>query len=229
MRLRPVLLSAAVASAAVVAVVPSSAQAATQCTIVMPTKVVINAETVESPVRFGSNCAANGADEGAWDLDHSSGTIDWIWFSAEEFAEGRSSTEWYDSDPMGRYVVAGAGAYTAEGTALSQNSPVTVIKYHSRFAGSVKRSSTGGLTWSVTAQQWSGRAHAYVGRSKVNVGLFHRATGSTTWTYVKSATTTSTGRATVTMSTPKSGSYRLKVAETPSVWASYTSIVRGRI
>ncbi len=229
MRRRSVILSAAIASG-VAMTIPSSASAGTeQCTVIMPTKVVINAQVVDSPVRFGSNCATNQAVEAWWDLNHSTGNVDSIVFFDDEFAAGSSSTEWFDLDPMGRYVIQGSGAYKADASELTQNSPVTVIKYHSRFAGGVTRSSTGGLTWSVTAQQWSGRSHAYVGRPKVNVGLFYQATRSTTWTYVKSVTTSSTGKATVTMSAPKSGTYRLKVAETPTVWASYTNAVKGRI
>ena len=229
MRRRSVILSAAIASG-VALTIPSSASAGTeQCTLIMPTKVVINAQVVHSPVRFGTNCAANAADEAWWDLNHSSGNVDSIVFFADEFAAGSSSTEWFDFDPMGRYVIQGAGAFKADASELTQNSPVTVIKYASRLVTKTTRSSTGGLTWAVTAQQWSGRSHAYVGRPKVNVGLFYRASGSTTWTYVKSVTTTSTGKATVTMSTPKAGYYRLMVAETPTVWKSYTTPVKGRI
>jgi hypothetical protein len=91
------------------------------------------------------------------------------------------------------------------------------------------RSSKGALTWTVTAQQWSGRTSSYVGRSKVNLGLFHQKNASSPWTYVKSVTTTSTGKATMTMATPKTGNYRLMVGETPTVWASYSTTIKGRV
>ena len=45
---------------------------------------------------------------------------------------------------------------------------------------------------------------------------------------MKSVTTSSTGRAPVTLGSPKAGNYRLMVAETPTVWASYSTAVRGR-
>lgn len=230
MRTLPVLLPVALAAAGVL-VAPSSVAASTeQCTLVVPSKVVVKAAVTQSTVAFGANCAAHGTDVAGWDLVHGAGYVDTVVFVAEEFAAGSAPTQWFDDDPMGRYVLEGAGAYLADGTTtVTQNSPTTTLKYHSRFTGTTKRSSTGALTWSVTAQQWSGRSSAYVGRPKVNVGLFHQAPGSTTWKYVKSATTTSTGKATVSLSAPKSGNYRLKVAETPTVWASYTSAVRGRV
>jgi hypothetical protein len=231
MRLRSAVLPVAVICAAAVAV-PSPALAGTeQCTLVMPTKVVINAKIVESALRLGNNCTANSADRASWDLVHSTGKIADLDFLPEDFAAGVTYgyMEWYDVDAMGRYTSRAAGAATAADASLSQNSPVTVIKYHSRLVTKTTRNSTGGLTWAVTAQQWSGRSHAYVGRPKVTVGLFHQASGSTTWKYVKSVTTTSTGKATVTMGAPKTGLYRLVVAQTPTVWASYSTPVKGRI
>lgn len=231
MRLRSVVLPVAVACAAVLAV-PSSVSAGTeQCSLVTPTKVVIDDEIVESTMRLGANCNANGADTVRWDLVNGQGKIADIDFLPEDFAAGITggTFEWYDDDVMGRYTARAAGAKTAEGAGLTQNSPVTLVKYASRLRTATTRTSTGGLSWAVTAQQWSGRSSAYVGRPKITVGLFHRASTSSPWTYVKSVTTTSTGRATVTMGAPKSGHYRLLVAETPTVWASWSSPVKGRI
>jgi hypothetical protein len=92
----------------------------------------------------------------------------------------------------------------------------------------VTRTSTG-LSWAATATQWSGRSHKNVARPGVTVGLFHQTSSSAAWTYVKSAKTSSTGKATVSLGTAKTGNYRLMVAETPTVWASYSSPIKGRI
>ncbi|MGY2128113.1 hypothetical protein [Blastococcus sp. SYSU DS0617] len=80
----------------------------------------------------------------------------------------------------------------------------------------------------MTATQWSSRTHAFAPRAKARVGLFHQAPGSTAWKFVKAVTTSSTGKATVTLPSPKAGNYRLKVAETPTVWAAYSRTVTGR-
>jgi hypothetical protein len=228
MRLRSVVLPAVVVAATAVAIPAPALAAGEQCTIILPTKVVVTAETVTSPVKFGSNCAASETDVAGWDLNHSAGYVDTIVFAAEEFADGVSSTDWFDVDPMGRYVIAGAGAYRADETEVTQNSRVALVKYGSRLVTTVTRTRTG-LSWAVTAQQWSGRSHAYVARPRVTVGLFHQTSTSAAWKYVKSVTTTSTGRATVSLGTTKTGNYRLVVAETPTIWASYSKSVRGTI
>jgi hypothetical protein len=230
MRLRSVVLSVAVACAAAVAVPSSAVAGSEQCTLVMPTKVVVDARSEKIPVRFGSNCDRSGAVAADWVVAHSSGEY-WDAYFDETYY-----TPWLtqmDDDAMGRYVGYRAGAYTAGAWAadepdLTQNQPVMHVKYASRLATKVTRTSTK-LTWAVTATQWSGRSHRYVPRPKVTVGLFHRATTASPWKYVKSVTTTSTGKATVTLSGYKPGAYRLKVAETPTVWASYSAGIPGRI
>jgi hypothetical protein len=227
MRFRRIVLPVVIAAAAAV-VLPASAEAAAQCSLVTPTKVVVDSKTEEMDFNLSASCQTNGADHAYWDLEHGSlgGPLD---FEAADIAQRYFYIEWYDTDAMGNWYLRPTGAATAGGTSLTQNSATIKVKYGSRFLSKVTRSSTGALTWAVTAQQWSGRAHAWVGRSKVNVGLFYLPTGSTTWKYVKSVTATSTGKATVTLGAPKSGSYRLMVAETATVWKSYTSAVKGKI
>jgi hypothetical protein len=150
-------------------------------------------------------------------------------FPAADIAEGLDWTwTWPDEAPMGRWVSDPTGAAQADGDPLTQNTAVTLVKYASKLATTVTRSGSG-LSWAATATQWSGRSHTNVARPKVNVGLFHQTSASAPWTYVKSATTTSTGKATVTMGAPKTGNYRLMVAETPTVWTSYSTAVKGRI
>jgi hypothetical protein len=228
MRFRSVVLPAAVALTAVAAV-PSSALAASQCALVMPTKVVVNQQTERMDFNLTASCQTNSADHAYWDLTHSNGTGGPLHFESADIEQRYFYIEWYDTDAMGNWHLTPEGAAQADGDPLTQNSATIKVKYGSRFVSKVTRSSTGALSWAVTAQQWSGRAHTWVGRSKVNVGLFHLPTGSTTWKYVKSVTATSTGRATVTLGAPKSGSYRLMVGETPTAWASYTTPVKGRI
>jgi hypothetical protein len=229
MRLRSVVLSVAVACAAVVAV-PSSAVAGSElCTLVMPAKVVVDARSEKIPVRFGANCDRSGAVAANWVVAHGSGEY-WDAYFDETYY-----TPWLtqmDDDAMGRYVGYRAGAFTADAWAadepdLTQNQPVLHVKYASRLATKVTRTRTK-LTWAVRATQWSGRTHGYHPR-KVNVGLFHRATTTSPWKYVKSVTTTSTGKATVTLTSPKAGHYRLAVGQTPTAWASYSTPIRGRI
>ena len=45
----------------------------------------------------------------------------------------------------------------------------------------------------------------------------------------RSYLTSDTGKVSFTVNSPKAGNYRLVIAETPTVWASYSSTVKGRI
>lgn len=229
MRVRSVVLPAVLAVAAAV-LAPTPAQAATKCSLVMPTKVVVDARTVETPIALSTGCfTPDQADHAYWDLEHGGTVYYSLDFESEDLAQGPGADwtiPWEDSDPMGRWIARGYEAPAAGGF-LDQNTTVTTVKYGSKLTTKVTRAGSK-LSWGVTATQWSGRAHRNVARVKASVGLFHKAPGSTTWTYVTSVTTSSTGKATVSLAAPKAGSYRLKVAETPTVWAAYSSTVQGR-
>jgi hypothetical protein len=201
---------------------------AVQCSLVMPSKVVVDTRTERMGFRISSNCQANGADHASWDLIHTGmGFAAGLQFESADILHPDWYVDWSDTAPMGAWTLRPGGAGQADGNPLKQNTAALQVKYASRLAATVKRT-TSALTWTATATQWSGSKHGWNTRARVTVGLFHQAPGSTTWKYVKSATTSSTGRATITLGSPKSGNYRLTVAETPTVWASYSTPVRGR-
>ena len=229
MRLRSVLVPAVVAAVAVFAV-PTSAEAAVQCGIIMPTKVVISAPTVKSDMTLTSGCFTNEADHANWDVWHPGSGFGYANdFTSADLAEGAYwQWAWSDDEPMGRWTTEATGAATGDGTPLTQNDAATLVKYHSTFSVVGIRRETAKLSMYSTVTQWSGRAHAYVGRPNLPVALQFKAKGSTTWTYVKATTSSSTGKVTMTVASPKSGSYRLLVAETNTVWAAYSSAVAGR-
>ena len=228
-RLRTLVVPTAFALAAAVGL-PSPASAAAQCGLIMPTKVVINASEVDTDMTLTSGCFTNEADHAYWDYTHNSTG----WGAPMNFESGDLALgpDWYitwdDFQPMGNYSLTPVECKTAGGVDLTQNSVVTKVKYGSKIAATVTRTSTK-LTWAATATQWSGRAPTNVARPGVTVGLFHQTSSSAAWTYVKSGTTSSTGKATLSLTSPKAGNYRLVIAETPTVWAAYSSTVKGRI
>ena len=229
MRLRSLVLPAVLAFGAAV-VVPTPAQAAVQCGLVVPSKVVINAVEVDTDMTLTSACYTNQADHANWDYVHSSsGSYVDNDFTAADLAE---SSEWIwtwpDDAPMGRWVSEPRGAAQADSDPLTQNTAITYVKYGSKLTAAVTRTSSK-ITWAATATQWSGRSHKNVARPGVTVGLFHQTKTGAAWTYVKSATTSSTGKATVSLTSPKSGNYRLVIAETPTVWAAYSTTIKGRV
>lgn len=228
MRVRSAVLPAVLAVAAAV-LAPTAAQAApAQCGLQMPTKVVIAAPQTEVEVRLTNACFDEGAVSAKWDMTVRGGVIGQVQYGESVFLNDPPlGMTWDDTDPMGRWTLLPRGAKAFDGADLTQNTGVTHVKYGSTLAAKVTRSGSK-LSWAVTATQWSGRAHKNVARPHASVGLFHQAPGSKTWTYVKSVTTSSAGKATVTLAAPKAGTYRLKTAETSTVWASYSKAVQGR-
>jgi hypothetical protein len=231
MRLRPLALPAVLAAAAAV-LTPVPAQAAVQCGLTVPTKIVVNDAISVGSVRLTDGCQDNAADHAYWDYVNSTGAFP-MDFSAGHI-DGTRSRQFvveFDHDEVGRWVLTPRGAEEADGTPLTQNSAVTLVKYDSELRAPVTRTSTK-LTWAATATQYSRRGNdglgGYVARPGVTVGLFHQSSSGGAWSYVKSATTSRTGKVTISVSSPKSGNYRLVVAETPTVWAAYSTTVRGR-
>jgi hypothetical protein len=229
MRLRSVVLPVAVALASAV-VLPTSAEAAVQCGLIMPSKVVVNAPYVVTDMTLTSGCFTNEADHANWDVFHASSGFGYSNdFTSTDLAEGPHwSWRWDDYEPMGKWVTEATGAATGDGTPLTQNNSSTLVKYASKISATVTRTSTK-LSWAATATQWSGRSHKNVARPGVTVGLFHQTSSSAAWTYVKSAKTSSTGKAALSGASPKAGNYRLVIAETPTVWAAYSTTIKGRI
>ncbi|MGY2128474.1 hypothetical protein [Blastococcus sp. SYSU DS0617] len=231
MRLRSLVLPAVLAVGAAV-VAPTPAHAAAQCGLIVPSKVVVDAEEVEADMRLTLGCYRNEASYAYWDYRHkSSGTSAAVQFTPEELAEGEDVVfvgTWPDDAPMGRWQLKATGAARADLTRLVQNDAYTTVKYGSKLATSVSRTRTK-LTWVATATQWSGRSHKDVARAGVRVGVFHQPTSRSAWTFVKSVRTSRAGTATVSVASPKAGNYRLVVAETPTVWAAYSRTIKGRL
>ena len=228
MRLRSVVLAAV--SVAAVAVPGSAASAAVPgCHLNGPTKVVVNAATEAVTWGFGADCmdVTNGGGASAsWELRSPSGAlVKTIGLEIPDPLAYEDTHTFADTAPMGRYTTDALGITPSW---LTQNQPVIDVKYHSRITAPVTRTSTA-LTWAATATQWSGRSHAYVPRPGVRVGVFHQPTSASAWTFQKSVYTSSTGKAAVSVTSPKTGNYRLVIGETPTVWAAYSPAVKGRV
>lgn len=220
MRLRSVVLTAAFAAAA--AVLPGSgAAAAGQCSLgLSPSKIVIDEEAHQFRLRLSNNCVAAGYDVARWDLVHQRQGVGWY----ADFSNGErlDHITFLDSYPKGRFVGYPVEAQQADGTPIVQNRPSFVAKYAPRLDSTTLRHTPGKITWGVRAWSWSGAFHDWYPRARVTVSLWYLPNGSNRWRWVKSATTSATGRAMVSITHPPKGDYRFMVKETPSVWASYS-------
>ena len=228
MRLRSIVLPAALAVAATVAVPVTASAAVPGCHLSGPTKVVVDSTSEKVTWGFGPDCmdvTDGGGATATWALaDPSGDPVTTIGLEIPTPTDHEYSHTFADTAQMGRYTTTATGISPSW---LTQNEPGIEVKYHARITAPVTRTSTR-LTWVATATQWSGRSHAYVPRAGVRVGVFHQPTSASAWTFQKSVHTSSTGTATVSVTSPKPGNYRLVVGETPTVWPAYSTTVKGR-
>jgi hypothetical protein len=229
-RLRALAVLATTALAVTVAL-PGSAASATVpgCHLSGPTKVVVDSPSEEVTWGFGPDCmeVTNGGGATAtWELfDPSDTLVHTIGVEIPDPLAYEDSLAFADTDPMGQYVIRPTGI---DPSWLTQNYMGLEVRYASALTATVTRTSST-LTWHATATQWSGRSHATVVRPDVRVGLFHQVTSRSAWQFVKSVRTSSTGRATLSLSRPESGNYRLVIGETKTVWAAYSRTIAGRV
>jgi hypothetical protein len=222
MRSTVVVVLATVAT--VGAVVPATGAAAVgPCSVVAPTKVVLDAPYEEVVFRLASDCAASDQAYASWEIVHPSQG-----YAGGVIFESNTVDYWdlYDFDGPARYTVRPSMAHDSNYDDLTQNTAAISVKLGSRLTATVSRSG-GRLTFSAYASTYSPNANGWYRRAGAPLALMHLAPGSSTWSYVKAATTSSTGRATVSV-IPGYGQYRLMIKETDKVWASYSTPVRGR-
>lgn len=222
MRVKPLVVAALAGLACVAPAVPASAAAA-QCSIVAPTKVVIDQPYRGVPLRLSSNCAAAGAVYASWDFVHPREG-----FSDIAIFDGTTTDTWdlYDWEAPGAYAIRPSAAFRADFSDVTQNTATTTVKLGSRLTATTTRAN-GQLRFSARATTWSPRTSGWYQRAGAKVSLMYLAPGSSTWTWVKAATTSGSGRVTLSVA-PKYGQYRLMVKETATVWAGYSSVVRGK-
>jgi hypothetical protein len=219
MRLRSILITATAVAATVVPV-GGSASAVGTCSVVAPSKVVLDRATVWVPYRLADDCGLAGAVYASWDVVHpADGVAGGLTF------DGTPSATWTLHDWQGpaRYSVRPWSAVDVDTALLAQNTAATTVKLGSRLSATTARS-TGRLTWSASASVWSPTIGDWYRRPGVAVSVMHLPTGASTWTWVKAATTSSTGRVTLSV-VPRPGQYRLMVKETATTWASYSAAV----
>jgi len=218
-RLRSFAVVVGVAAAALLAPMSGSSSAAGRCSVVTPTKLVIQEIYREVPVRLSSNCAAADRVYALWNVVHAKGITDFLEFEANTVDE--FGLYW-----PGRYTVQPVYAWDSQEVWLEQNTAYVIAKCGSRLTATTSRAD-GKLIFDAYARFWSSTYQEWQRRPGANVSLMHLAPGATSWTWVKYATTDRAGHVRLSV-TPRSGSYRLMIKETDRIWASYSAIVQGR-
>ena len=236
-RLRLLAVPIAVALAAAVGPAAPAGADSNSCSIIVPSKVVVDELDEQIPMSLGADCGASYASEVYWGFQH----VPWQNFSGysyyfelqppeppEPWAFEKHWVQWFSDDSLiGLYQGTGTGATRADGTPLVQNNPTMTIKYGAQLSQTVMTKTRAQLTLAARATSWSGTAHGWYPRAGATVSLWFRAPGATTWRWVKNATTSSTGRVSVSVTRPAYGDYRLGIKETATVWSVYTAPVRS--
>ena len=228
MRPRSLVVPAVVAVLASVAI-PSPAFAASQCSLVLPTKVVVDSRTESIPYRLSSNCASSGASAASWDLLHADGSGWAMDFGPADFAEGTTdgTLALPDTGTKGVYRGHPLGAEQADGDPLTQNTPLMTVKAAARLSLAVAKGNRFGFTrhtFTVKATVWSGSTHAWVPRTSGQAELLELRNG--VWARAGMAYLDSDGEVVLWPDGVKPGDkFRVRILETASVWASGSSVV----
>jgi hypothetical protein len=198
------------------------------CHITGPATLVVGQTRQTAHWYLGDECAeaSDGGATGSWQLrDPSGALVDTLALEAPSDTDFYDHHTFTDGAPKGTYRLTPAGITPAR---LSRNSRALVVKYESRTSLSGSWQPGGDVTIRALATSWSGRLHDWVSRSGVEVQLMWRPQAKfvweiAPWTWVRNATTSSTGRVTFDLPKARLGEYRVRVVETASVFGSGSS------
>jgi hypothetical protein len=219
-RLRSIALTTTFAAAAVV-LPASAAVAASDCSLVLPAKVVVDQASESIPVRLSSNCLSSAADHADWRvLDSRYGGWNTYWREIDSTDTTTGALLGFSgTDPVGAYTGYPKGAGTVADDPLTQNRPSMTIKYGARL-GLSGTNERGNVTLTVYASSWSGKLSRFYPRAGAKVQLL-RHKSADWWVYDRTVTTNSEGRATIPIGFSHPGdAYKVRIVESATVWAS---------
>jgi hypothetical protein len=219
-RLRSIALTSVFVAAAVV-LPGSTAMAASDCSLVLPEKVVVDQASESIPVRLSSNCLSSAADHADWrvlDARYGGWNIYWREIDSTDTTTG-ARLGFSGTDPVGAYTGYPKGAGTVADEPLTQNRPFMTIKYAARL-GLSGTNKHGNVTLTAYASSWSGKLGRFYPRAGVKVQVL-RHKSADWWVYDRTVTTNGEGRVTIPIGYSHPGdAYKVRIVETATVWAS---------
>ena len=220
MRLRSIVLTSTFAAAAVV-LPGSAAVAASDCSLVLPPKVVVDQASESIPVRLSSNCLSAGADHASWrvlDSHYAGWNIYWVDIDSTDTTTG-THLSFSGTNPVGVKTGYPTGAATVADAPLTQNRPSMTVKYAARLSlsGTNKH---GNVTLTAYASSWSGKLGRFYPRAGATVQVL-RHKSADWWVWDRNVTTNSEGRVTIPIGFSHTGdAYKVRIVESNTVWAS---------
>jgi hypothetical protein len=185
------------------------------CSVVLPSKLTVDAPYKRFTARLGSDCASSGKDYASWDVDHSYYGPDDILI----FDTGQSTAVWefYDWDHLGTYYLRPSFAYDADSNQLPQNTLTTSVRLGSRLTLTTAR--TGQF---VTLRSAATRFTPSADRFRPWVGnpmaLYRRANGATAWHYFRTVRTNKSGQISARFKQASALYYQARTADTSTTW-----------
>jgi hypothetical protein len=143
--------------------------------------------------------------------------------------DGTRTAYWYAYDydtPPGVYDTADGEGYTTDDQTPTWRGDTTVVKFATWSGASATRSGSR-VTISAQATRYDGASNKFIpfGNRVIAIDTCVSATGSCS--VLAYANTNSAGRASITVTAPSAGYYRMRFGESPSFWGSTSARVRA--
>lgn len=202
---------------------PASAEAGGSCSVVLPTRLVVDSPFERFTARLGSDCANSGKGYASWDLYHSRQG----WKGIYIFDSGQSTDTWdfYDWDYLGAYSVEPSGAFDTEYNDLYQNTQSTIVRLGSRAALTGTRSGQY-VTLRSSATRYTPSAESFRPWVNTPIRLYTRSSTSALWRYFRTVRTNRYGKISTRFAQRYTRYYQARTLDTATIWGRTVSTRR---
>lgn len=185
-----------------------------KCSLVVPTKVRVNASLERVTGRLNSTCASLHTASADWKVTRSGQVYDYYRF------DSNSHDNWslYDSDPIGSYKILPLSARSTDFTDIPQNTPIVVARRDSHLVLGSRRSGPY-VSLRASLRFYSASSHAFRPWTGKYVVLAYRNCSTCRWHPLKTLTTDVDGLTDFTFRETSTRYYRASVSGTSVVWA----------
>ncbi len=210
----PLALLIAVASTLLLSATPAQAIPG-GCSVVVPSKLTVNAPYKRFTAHLASDCAASGKDYASWDVEHAYYGPDDIFI----FDTGQSSAVWtfYDWGHLGKYYVRPSAAYDVDDNDLPQNTATTTVRLGSRLSLTTARQGKL-VTLRSTASRYTPSAERFRPWTSTPVRLYYRANTAAAWRYFRTVRTNKSGQIATRFNQTRVRYYQARTADTSNTW-----------
>lgn len=218
----PLLLTLLALLGGLLAVSEGPAAAADECSIIVPSRLVVDAPSERVTGRLDSDCAQAGEDWASWGIWQA----DYVPKNAFFFDTGRTTDVWrfHSWDYLGRYHVDGGIAYDDRATRLTQNEATVFVRLRSRVSLTARRSGRYLRLRAAVTRYRPGPAR-FGGWPHRSVTVTYRRCAGCAWHHLRTRRTGPRGRAVVRVYAPRVKDLRAGVGSSASTWGSVSAAI----